>query len=122
MHNTKFQAKCPFGAGEAKRKTVQDGRHGGKFGFLIGKILPFFIYKSPRCFRLSFKSISLLVQETKRKVDIHDGRHGDHFGFPIGTILAFFDLPVTPMLLTKFRINLPICSGEEAKNRFSRLP
>ena len=35
-------------------------------------------------------------------------------------ILAIFDLQVTPMLPTKFGVNWPFGSGEEAKNRFSR--
>ena len=35
-------------------------------------------------------------------------------------ILAIFDLQVTPMLPFKFPVNWPFCSGEEAKNRFSR--
>ena len=38
----------------------------------------------------------------------------------IGMILAIFDLQVTQMLPTKFRVNWPFSSGEEAKNRFSR--
>ena len=47
---------------------------------------------------------------------------GDHLGFPIGTILAIFDLQVTPMLPTKFKVNKPFDSGEEAKIKFSRWP
>ena len=43
-----------------------------------------------------------------------------HLGFPIRTILAIFDLKVTAMLPTKFKINKPFDSEEEAKNRFSR--
>ena len=43
-----------------------------------------------------------------------------HLGFPIGTILAIFDLTVTPMLPSKFGVNWPFGSGEEAKIRFSR--
>ena len=35
-------------------------------------------------------------------------------------ILAIFDLQVTPILPTKFGVNWPFGSGEEAKNRFSR--
>ena len=38
----------------------------------------------------------------------------------MGTILAIFYLQVTLMLPTKFRVNWTFCSGEEAKNRFSR--
>ena len=40
--------------------------------------------------------------------------------FHIGKILASLDLQVTPMLPSKFGVNLPFGSGEEAKNRFSR--
>ena len=46
--------------------------------------------------------------------------NGGQLGFTIGTILAIFDLRVTPMLPTKFRVNWPFGSEEEAKNRFSR--
>ena len=46
--------------------------------------------------------------------------NGSQLGFTSGTILAIFDLRVTPMLPTKFRVNWPFSSGEEAKNRFSR--
>ena len=67
-----------------------------------------------------WESIGLSFQEKKRKIDFQDGRHGGHLGFPISTILAIFDLQVTPMLSSKFGVNLPFSSGEEAKNRFSR--
>ena len=50
-----------------------------------------FIFKSPRCFLPSFKSIGLSVQEKKRKIDFQEGGHGGQLGFPIGTILAIFD-------------------------------
>ena len=63
----------------------------------------------------------ILVQEKKRKLDFQDGSHGGHLAFLIGMIfLAIFDLQVTPMLPTKFQVNWPFTSGEEAKNRFSR--
>ena len=63
-----------------------------------------------------------------------DFQDGGHLGFPTGTILAIFcfyiqvhksaifDVQVTPMLPTKFQVNWPFGSGEEAKNRFSRWP
>ena len=98
----------------------QNGGHGGHLGFPIGTILLFLIYKSPRCFLASLESIGLSVQEKKRKIDFQDGGHGGNLGFPIGTILAIFDLQVTPMLPSKFGINGLFCSGEEAKNIFSR--
>ena len=66
------------------------------------------------------ESIGLTVQEKKQKIDFQDGGHGGHLGFLIGTILAIFDLQVTPMLPSKFGVNWPFGSGEEAKNRFSR--
>ena len=49
------------------------------------------------------------------KIDFQDGGHGGHLGFTIGMILAIFDLQVTQMLPTKFRVNWPFGSGEEAK-------
>ena len=52
-----------------------------------------------------------------RKIDFQDGGHP---GFLIGTILAVFDLQVTLMLPSKFGVNWPFDSGEEAKNRLSR--
>ena len=60
----------------------------------------------------------LSVQEKKRKIDFQEFGHGGHFGFWTQTISAIFDLQVTPMLPTKFQVNWPLSSGEEAKNRF----
>ena len=40
---------------------------------------------------------------------------------PMGTLLATFDLQVTPMLPTKFQVNWPFDSGEEAKNSFFKM-
>ena len=62
----------------------------------------------------------LLGLEKKRKIDFQDSRHGGHHGFTIGTVLAIFDLQVTLMLPTKFLVNQPFGSEEEAKYRFSR--
>ena len=66
---------------------------------------------------LSYKSVGLSVQDKKRKTDFQVGCRGGYLAFPIGTILAIFDLQVTPMLPTKFQVNWPFVSGEEAKNR-----
>ena len=78
------------------------------------------IYKLSRCFLQNFKSVGLSVQEEKRKIDFQDGHHGSHVGFLIGTILAIFDLQVTPLFPTKFQVNWPFGSEEEAKNKFWR--
>ena len=60
-------------AQEEKRKKKKDfhsGSHGDHFSFTIGTILVFFfIYKSPRCFLPNFKSIGLLIQKEKRKIE-----------------------------------------------------
>ena len=82
--------------------------------------LAIFDLQVTKCFLPSFESTGLSVQEKKWKIDFQDGCHGAHPGFTIGMILAIFDLQVTPMLPTKFGVNWPFSSGEEAKNRFSR--
>ena len=64
-------------------------------------------------------STDLSVKEKKQKIDF---QNGGHLGFPIGRILAIFDLQVTLMLPSKFVVNWPFGSGEEAKIRFSRWP
>ena len=56
-----------------------------------------------------------MVQEKKRKIEFQDGGHGAHPGFTIGMILPIFDLQVIPMLPSKFGVNWPFGSGEEAK-------
>ena len=80
----------------------------------------FLIYKSPWWFLASLESTGLSVQEKKRKIDFQDGGQRGHLGFLIGRILAIFDLHVTLMVPSKFGVNWPFGSGEEAKNRFSR--
>ena len=77
----------------------------------------YFWSTSPWCFLASLESIGLSVQEKKQKIDFQDG---GHLGFLIGTIVATFDLQVTLMLPSKFGVNWPFGSGEEAKNIFSR--
>ena len=89
MLPTKFGVNWPFGSGEEaknrfsrwwlRRPSWISDRHDFSY---------FLIDKSPRCLLPSLKSISLMVEEKKRKIDFQDGRLGDHFGFPIGTILA----------------------------------
>ena len=56
------------------------------------------------------------------KKDFQDGHLGNHLGLRIVTILVIFDLQVTTLLPTKFQVNWPLGSGEEAKNRISRRP
>ena len=68
------------------------------------------------CFKSSTATTSFGF---KFKWSIH-GNFQNNLGFPIGTILASFDPQVTPMLPTKFQVNLLFGSGEEAINRFLR--
>ena len=56
-----------------------------------------------------------------RKIDFQDAGRSGQLGFPIGTVLAIFDVQVSHMLPTKFQVNWPFWSEEEAKKRFSRL-
>ena len=103
----------------------------------------YFCFTSLRCFLPSFDSI-VSVQEKKGKLDFQDGRQvlsqlafwfrrRSKYRFSRWlpwrpswisdrNDLAIFDLQVTPMPPTKFRVNWPFGSGEEAKNRFSRWP
>ena len=62
----------------------------------------------------------LLGLEKKRNINFQDSHHGGYHGFTIGKVLAIFDLQVTLMLPSKFLVNQPFGSEEEAKNRFSR--
>ena len=102
--------------------SVQEKNRAAILDYRLGQFKLLLIYKSPRCFLPSFKSIRFSVQEKKRKTDLQDGHHGGHLGFPIGTILVIFDPQITPMLPTKFRINRSFGIDEEAKTRFSRWP
>ena len=104
-----------IGLSVQKKKQKVDG---GCLGVLIRTFffIYFLIYKSPQSFLLRFESTGLSVQKM-RKLDFSRWSLC-HLGFPIGTILCTFYLTVTPMLLTKFQVNLPFASGEEAKNRF----
>ena len=76
------------------------------------------IYKMPRYFS-RFKSIGLLGQEEKRKIDSQEGEYGGHFGFPIGTNLDIFYLQVA-LIPTKFQVCWLIGSGDGEQNRFSK--
>ena len=59
--------------------TFQDGDNEGHFEFLTGTVLVILIYKLSRYYLPSFKSIGLLVQEKKCKIDFQ----------PKATILDF---------------------------------
>ena len=76
------------------------------------------IYKSPRYFLPSFKSIGILIQEKKFKIDFQDGGYSGHLRYSIGTILAFLYQQLTLILPTKFQVNCSLRSREEVQYRF----
>ena len=82
-------------------------------------------------YQKSFESTGLLVQEKKFNIDFQDGGHGSHLGFQsewlamaanshFENIFTVFNLQVTLIFHTKFGVNWPFGSWEEAQNRFSR--
>ena len=93
MLPTKFGVNWLLGLGEeAKNRFSRLAAMAAILDFQSARFYLLLIYKSPRCFLPSLKSISLSVQEKKRKIDFQDGHHGGHLGFLIGTILDIFDL------------------------------
>ena len=62
------------------------------------------------------------LEEITWQTDERVQSHGGYLAFPNETILAIFHLQVTLMTPTKFKVNWPLGSGEEAKNWFSRWP
>ena len=115
MLPTKFCVRWPFGSGEeSKNRFSRWLPWRPSWATDRNDFIFFFIYKSPRCFLQSFESVGLSVKEKKRKIYFEDGRYCRHLGFPIGMTLAIFNLQVTAMFLTKFRVNWPFGSGEEA--------
>ena len=65
--------------------------------------------------QLAFRFKKKSSQEKKRKIDFQDGHLDGHLWFLVGTILAIYDLHVILMLPTKFQVDWPFGSGEEAK-------
>ena len=64
MLPTKFQVNLPFCSGVEAKNGFQDGGH---LGFSMERVELFLIYKSPKCFLQSFKSVGLSVEEKKGK-------------------------------------------------------
>ena len=94
----------------------QDGSHGGHLGFPIRTTLVIFELQVTPMIPTSFKSIGLLVQEKKRKLDFQDGHHRTSW-ISNQKDFSFFDLQVTLMLPSKFQVNWPFGSGEEVNKR-----
>ena len=112
---------------EKKRNIYfQDGRH---LRFPIGTILTIVGLQVTLMLPTEFQVNWPIDSGEEEKMDFQEGRHGGQLRFPMGTILAIFiyKLPrcflpsfKSPKCFTKFHVNWPFASGEEAKNRFSR--
>ena len=85
-------------------------------GILDLTFLPFFIYGSPRCFLLNFKSVGLSVQKKQKN---RSSRWRPSWISDRNNFSYFFYLQVTPMLPTKFHVSWLFGSGEKAQNIFS---
>ena len=118
MPSTKFRVNWPFGAGEEAENRFSRWRPSwisdrNDFSY-------FWSTSYPDASHLVSGQLTFGFLQKKRKIDFQDGHHDGHLGFTIGMILAIFDLQVIPMLPSKFRVNWPFGTGEEAKNRLSR--
>ena len=121
MLPSKFGVNWPFGSGEEAKNRFSRWLPWPPSWISDRNDLNYFLSMSSQCFLPCFESVGFWVQEKKQTIYFQDGRHihGGHLGFTIGTILAIFDLQVIPMLPSKFGVNWPFGSGDEAKNRFS---
>ena len=72
MLPTKFHANWPFIAGEEAKNIFQDGGHSGHLRFPIRMILAIFAPKDTLMLPTKIKSIGLLVQENKWKIDFQE--------------------------------------------------
>ena len=130
MLPTKFQVKGCFGSEEAKnsfsRWPPQQPSwisNQNSFSYFCSTSHPDASYQVSSQLDFQFRRRSQIQIFKKAAIIVfQDGHHSNHLGFPIRTILAIYDLQVTRMVPTKFQVNWPFSSGEEAKNRFSRWP
>ena len=88
---------------------------GGHLGFLIGTILAIFDLRCPDTSNQVSSQLASVQKKCKTNFQA-----GSHLGFLIRMILAPFALPFAPILPSKFRVNGPFNSGEEALNTVSR--
>ena len=73
MIHSKFLVNWPFGSGGEENKIFKMVAMAAIWDFQTERFELFCIYKSPRCFLPSNKSIGLAVQEKKPKTDFQDG-------------------------------------------------
>ena len=118
MLPTKFHVNWAIGSGEEEKNRFLKWRP--RRPSWIADRKDFCYFCSTRHPNAPYEVSSQLAFRFRRRseLDFQDSNHGSHgLGFPIGTILAIFDLQVTPMLPTKFQVDWPFGSGEEAKKK-----
>ena len=71
-----------------EKKLKIDFEDGGQLGFWISAVLTIFDLQVAPILPISFESVGLSVQETKRKEDFQDGGHDGRLGFPTETNLT----------------------------------
>ena len=86
MLPTEFQVNWPFGSGVEAKNRISRWPPRRSSWISDRNNFSFFDIQVTPCFLPSFKSVGLLVQEKKRKIDFQDSRHSGHFGFQNGTI------------------------------------
>ena len=117
---SKFGVNLPFGSGEEAKNRFSRWlpwrpswiSHRHSFSY-------FWSISHPNASYQVWSQLALRFRSRSEKY-FQDGSHDGHLGLPIGRILAIFDLQVPLMLPSKFGVNWPFSSGEEAKNRLSR--
>ena len=124
MLPTTFPVIWSFDSGEEGKNRFSRWRPFGHLGFPIEMILAIFDLQVTPTYPTktsdpdaSYPVSSRLAFLFRRRSEKYDG----HLGFPMRMSLAISDLPLTPMLPTKFQVNLPFGS-KEAKNRSLRWP
>ena len=102
----------------------QDGNCGSNLVFLIQKFLAIFDLQVTSMiltkFQVNWPFCSEVKNRFSRWLPWPPSWISNQNNFTLLLLYFFFNLQVTPMLPTKFRVNWPFGSGEEAKNRFSR--
>ena len=119
MHPSKFGVNWPFCSGEEAKNRFSRWPP-WRPSWIYDRLL--LIYKSPWCFLPRLESIGLSVQEKKRKNRFSRWRPWRPSWISDRHDFSYFWSTSHPdaSFPSKFGVNWPFGSGEEAKNRFSR--
>ena len=121
---SKFQVNWPFGSGEEAKTRLSSWRPCWPSWISARNNFFFSLYdlQVTPMLPIKFQVNWPFGSREEVKNSFQDGGHGGHLGISTWTILviiflfvAIFDLYISLMLLTKFQVNWPFCSGEEVK-------